>query len=100
MMPEDKDNELLEPPRYDMLIIRFRGDQQDIILPYCEVANGELSGCEEEEKVIEIAVEGKPEMARISFDDFIKHIEKTFDIKEIKKLAIQPAGSSEAIQIL
>lgn len=93
------DNDLTEPPNYDMLTIRFRGDNHDVILPYCEVANGDIT--EIDEDLIKVAVKDKKKsVLSMSFADFAKLIEQTFDIKDIVKLMIQKAGSYDNITVL
>jgi hypothetical protein len=88
-----------EPPRYDMLTINFMGDEYEITLPYCEVANGEIT--QVENNTVEIAVlrEDKLEQVKMSYKDFAKVIETTFDTKEITQLSVQMAGSYDNIQI-
>ena len=43
MYDKDDNQGTIEPPRYDTLIVRFRGDSHEIALPYIEVANGDIT---------------------------------------------------------
>lgn len=99
-MPWDNDdNNLTDPPNYDMLTIRFRGDNHDIVLPYCEVANGDIT--EIEDNLIKVAVNDKKKnVLKLPFADFVKLIEETFDIKDIVKLMVQKAGSYDNVTVL
>lgn len=103
-MQFDENNEgaLSEPPRYDSLTLRFRGDNHDVTLPYCEVANGIIEEIQEEDKNIKISLnrETSTEYVDVSFKDFIESIEKTFDTKEIVKLSVQRAETYNLISIL
>ena len=42
MSYEESDRGVIEPPKFDSLEIKFRGDNYEIVLPYCEVANGDI----------------------------------------------------------
>jgi hypothetical protein len=98
-MPWDNDNNLTDPPNYDMLTIRFRGDNHDVVLPYCEVANGDIT--EIEDNLIKVAVNDKKKnVLKLPFADFVKLIEETFDIKDIVKLMVQKAGSYDNVTVL
>jgi len=98
-MPWDNDNNLTDPPNYDMLTIRFRGDNHDVVLPYCEVANGDIT--EIEDNLIKVAVNDKKKnVLKLPFADFVKLIEETFDITDIVKLMVQKAGSYDNVTVL
>ena len=94
------DDNLLEPPKYDMLSVKFRGDNHTIVLPYCEVANGDITNISADTVEISVPKEEGNELVKMLFKDFTKLIETTFDIKEITYLAAQLAGTTELIQIL
>jgi hypothetical protein len=82
-----------------MLTIRFRGDNHDVVLPYCEVANGDIT--EIEDNLIKVAVNDKKKnVLKLPFADFVKLIEETFDIKDIVKLMVQKAGSYDNVTVL
>ena len=87
----DSDGEALqEPPQYDMLVVKFRGDNFEIRLPYCEVANGKIDTIGDNSiKVILARSEDKIEEVDMTFDSFAEAVEKTFDVKEIVKLVVQ-----------
>ena len=88
--------DLMDPPLYDMLHVKFRGDNHEVILPYCEVANGNVA--EISDSAIEIT---KPQdKVQMDFKVFVEVIENTFDIKQIVKLSVQKAGSYESVQLL
>jgi hypothetical protein len=99
------DQSLLEPPRYDMLTIKFRGDSHEVVLPYIEVANGNIVGLTNTH--VEIAVykplaqdEDTAESVKMTHAEFIMLIESTFDTKEITRLALQRAESYDNIELL
>lgn len=94
---EDGDKDLLEPPKFDTLFVQFRGDNYNVVLPYCEVANGEITDLNQENKTIQINIDKTDEV--FSFKDFTKTIEKTFDLKEIIKLQLQKANTYEIFNI-
>ena len=86
----DNGEALQEPPQYDMLVVKFRGDNFEIRLPYCEVANGKIETIGD--KSIKVALarpEDRIEEVDMSFDSFAEAVEKTFDTKEIVKLLVQ-----------
>ncbi len=96
----NSDGYLDEPPVHDLLNIKFRGDSYNIVLPYCEVANGSIVALENNTVVVNVAKEGQQENITMPFVEFVEAIEKTFDTKAIVKLAVQKAGSYEEIEIL
>jgi hypothetical protein len=98
-MPDDP-SKLMDPPRYDMLTVKFRGDQHTLLLPYCEVVNGNITQIENEDIEIATLVKNKRDMVRMSFSEFIQVVEHTFDHKEIVGLSVQLAGSYEQIKLL
>jgi hypothetical protein len=101
MSHEEEDRELLEPPKFDSLEIKFRGDNYQITLPYCEVANGDIIKIEDNVVNIRLTpVNGKRENISCDYPSFVEAVEKAFDIKEITKLSIRQAGSYESIKIL
>lgn len=93
-------DDLLEPPIYDMLSVKFRGDQHTIVLPYCEVANGDIAKITDDTVEISVPKEEGNETVKMLFKDFAKLIETTFDIKEITYLAVQIAGTPDLIKIV
>lgn len=96
----DSDDSMLdEPPRHDMLTVKFRGDSEVIVLPYCEVANGNIAKIDPVERHVDVATD-TTELITMTFENFIKVIEDTFDIKEVVQLSLQKAESYENIQIL
>jgi hypothetical protein len=100
MNNDDNDQDLLEPPKYDMLRVRFMGDNYDMFLPYCEVANGDLISIDKDNVKISIIKDDVNEVVEMGYIRFVELVEKTFDTKGIAKLSAQLAGSYEAIQIL
>lgn len=99
MFNNNSNDELKDPPIYDTLTVRFRGDNHDVILPYCEVANGDIT--EIGDNLIRLGVsDNKKNALSMSFADFAKLVEQSFDIKDITKLVVQQAGSYEEIEIL
>ena len=98
MLEDSKD--LLEPPNHDMLIVRFHGDDFDVVLPYCEVANGKFTGIDAKLVHISVVKDNKMESVAMTYTSFTDVVEKTFDIKEVVALSIQPAGSYEVFKIL
>lgn len=97
-MKDNEDNLLDEPPRHDMMSVKFRGDAETIVLPYCEVANGDISNIDTVERHVVILKD--KEKVTMTFEDFVKVVETTFDIKEVVQLSLQKAESYENIQIL
>jgi hypothetical protein len=96
----NSDDSLLdEPPRHDMLTVKFRGDSDTIVLPYCEVANGNISKIDTVERHVLVAADTK-EIITMSFENFVQVIQDTFDIKDVVQLSLQKAESYENIQIL
>ena len=98
MFEESKD--LLDPPKHDMLIVRFHGDDFDVVLPYCEVANGKFTVIDADNIHITVARENKLESVAMTYKSFTEVVEKTFDIKEIVSLSVQPAASYDVFKIL
>lgn len=99
MKDYDNDDSLLdEPPRHDMMTVKFRGDSETIVLPYCEVANGNLSKIDTVER--HVVILNEEDSVTMTFEDFIKVVETTFKIKEVVQLSLQKAQSYENIQIL
>lgn len=99
MFNNNSNDELKDPPIYDTLTVRFRGDNHDVILPYCEVANGDIVYIGGDLVKIE-AGDNKKNALSMSFADFAKLVEQSFDIKDITKLSVQLAGAYEEIEIL
>ena len=97
-MHEDEDDDLMEPPYYDMLTVKFRGDDYEVTLPYCEVANGDITAVKKDSIEI-IVIKTGPEKIKMSYDEFTKVIETTFDTKEVVELWVQLAGTYESILI-
>jgi hypothetical protein len=101
MSYEEPDRGVIEPPKFDSLEIKFRGDNYEIVLPYCEVANGDIVKITD--NVVDIKInlpEGKTEHVSCNYANFVETVEKAFDIKEITKLSIRRAGSYDSIKIL
>jgi len=82
-----------------MLTLRFRGDTFDITLPYIEVANGDIIAIN---TMIDImTVENNvQDTISMSYADFAKLIETTFDTKELVELKLQLAGTYQNVKIL
>jgi hypothetical protein len=97
---DDEDQGVLEPPRYDMLTIRFMGDTYDLVLPYCEVANGDLISVQNSQVKISVSKDNVLEVVEMAYSKFVELIEKTFDTKGITELSAQLAGSYEQVKIL
>jgi hypothetical protein len=97
---DDDDRGLLEPPIHDMLDVKFRGDSHSINLPYCEVANGNFKSLANDTVEIVVTKDGKVETVAMTFADFVKVIETTFDLKEVTALSAQLAGSYDPVKIL
>ena len=100
MFDDDQDGDLLEPPKYDMIAVRFRGDDHTIVLPYCEVANGDITEITAEEIQISVIKADVLEKVKMAHVDFLTLIESAFDIKEIKELGVQLAGSHDTHTII
>ena len=101
MQNDNSDDSLLdEPPRHDMMSVKFRGDAEVIILPYCEVANGNISKIDPVERHITIVKEDAFDPVVMTFDGFVKVVQETFDIKEVVQLSLQKAESYDNITIL
>ena len=96
---KNDDNQLMDPPRYDMLTVKFRGDSHEMTLPYCEVANGDITRIEPNVVGIMMLKENKIEELVLSFKDFLEVIEKTFDTKEVVELWLQKAETYEKILV-
>lgn len=100
MSDYNSDDSLLdEPPRYDMLSVKFRGDADSVVLPYCEVANGNIDKIDTVERHVIVST-GAKEIITMTFENFVKVIQDTFDIKDVVQLSLQKAESYENIQIL
>jgi hypothetical protein len=99
-MFDDNEQDLMDPPKHDMLIVRFHGDDFEVVLPYCEVANGKYTVVDSTNIHIEVSKEDKVEKVSMSYDAFVSVVEKTFDLKEIVALSIQPALSYSIYKIL
>ena len=91
---------LIEPPHYDMLIVKFRGDQHTITLPYCEVANGDFKSIKDNAVEISVRTDKGTDTVKTTYPEFVKLVEDAFDIKEITYMAAQFAQSYDTIQIL
>ena len=87
-----------ELPKFDMLTVKFQGDEDAIVLPYCEVANGKISSIEKDENKITLSVDG--ENVSVNLKDFTRMLQDTFDIKDIIELRVQLAGSETIVNIL
>lgn len=96
----DEEQGVLEPPRYDMLMVRFMGDSHDLVLPYCEVANGDLMSVEGDQVKIKVVKDNEIETVEMIYSKFVELIEKTFDTKGITQLSAQLAGQYEPVKIL
>jgi hypothetical protein len=94
-----EDNDMIDPPMYDMLNVKFRGDNHELYLPYCEVANGDVMDIDKNSVSLVTLKDDGEESLKLSFKDFFKVIEETFDTKEIVELWLQKAGTYEKIQI-
>jgi hypothetical protein len=99
-MQNNEDRGLLEPPIHDMLDVKFRGDNHTVHLPYCEVANGNFKSIANDTVEIVVLKDNKIETVNMSFADFVKVIETTFDLKEVVALSAQLAGSYDLVKIL
>ena len=99
MMRKDDDMDLTDPPIYDMLTVKFRGDSFEVTLPYCEVANGDIRQVENDKVEIVVTKDSALERVEMCFKDFTKVIETTFDLKEITQLSVQLAGTYDNILI-
>ena len=99
MYDDQDDDDLLEPPYYDMLTIKFRGDSFEVTLPYCEVANGDITRLENNSVEIAVIKDDKLERVTMGYSDFTKVIESTFDIKEITRMLVQLAGTYDNVLV-
>jgi len=102
MFDSNKDeNGVLEPPKYDMITVQFRGDNHIVTLPYCEVANGNIKDIKEDSLIISSHLkDGVIDTTSVSFKEFVALVETTFDIKEVVKLSVQKAESYDTYTIL
>jgi hypothetical protein len=98
-MYNDEDDDLLEPPYYDMLTIKFRGDDFEVTLPYCEVANGDITKLENNNVEIAVVKNDKLERVLMSYSDFAKVVETTFELKEITRMLVQLAGTYDNVLV-
>lgn len=98
----DDETGVMEPPRYDMITVKFRGDDHTITLPYCEVANGDMTGVSDDAVMIRVVNKDsmKEEEVKMTYPSFAKVVEETFDLKEVVHLSVQMAGSFEQVKIL
>ena len=100
-MYNDKEDSLLdEPPRYDTLSVKFRGDNYEIVLPYIEVANGDIVSITETEVEIMLIKDNVQDAVKMTYKDFAKLVETTFDTKEVIELKLQLAGTYDRVTIL
>jgi hypothetical protein len=100
MFDDNEEYGLIDAPKHDMLILRFHGDDFEVALPYCEVANGTFAEIDTESIHIKVVKEDKIEKVAMTYKAFVEVVEKTFDIKEIVELAVQPAESYNIHKIL
>jgi hypothetical protein len=96
----EEDRLLAEPPRYDTLSLKFRGDSYEIVLPYIEVANGDIVSISGTEVEIMLIKDNVQDAVKMTYTDFTKLIETTFDTKEIVELKLQLAGTYDRVTIL
>ena len=85
---------------FDTLTVKFRGDNYEVALPYCEVANGDITEVNDKGVKVAFVKDGIKEMLEMTYNDFVSVIEKAFDIKEITKLTVQLANSYDVTTIL
>lgn len=97
---DEEDSLLAEPPRYDTLSLKFRGDSYEIVLPYIEVANGDIVSISGTEVEIMLIKDNVQDAVKMTYTDFTKLIETTFDTKEIVELKLQLAGTYDRVTIL
>jgi len=97
---DEEDSLLAEPPRYDTLSVKFRGDSYEIVLPYIEVANGDIVHISETEIEIMLIKDNVQDVTKMTYNDFAKLVETTFDTKEVVELKLQLAGTYDKITIL
>ena len=92
---------LADTPQNDMLYVWFRGDTTPTILPYCEVANGDIFSvnAELDEICIKSANQDVPPI-KLSCAEFTALIEKSFATKDIIKLSVQVKQTYDQIKIL
>jgi len=100
MFPGDDNSHICDPPHFDTLSVQFRGDNHEIVLPYCEVANGQIMKAENNIITITVVKNGVADAAEMSYAEFAEAVEKAFDIKEVAKLKVQLAASYETVQIV
>jgi hypothetical protein len=100
MYNDKEDNLLDEPPRYDTLSLKFRGDSYEIVLPYIEVANGDIVSISEAEVEIMLIKDNVQDAIKMTYKDFAKLVETTFDTKEVVELKLQLAGTYDRVTIL
>lgn len=100
MYDKDDNQGTIEPPRYDTLIVRFRGDSHEIALPYIEVANGDITNLSDSAVEVAMIKNGIKDSVQMTFSEFAQVIESSFDTKEITKLSLQLAGKYEQVQIV
>jgi hypothetical protein len=100
MYPGDEQSGLTDPPYFDTLTVKFRGDNYEVALPYCEVANGEITKVTDKAVTVTYVKDGVKDVLEMVHADFVSVIEKAFDIKEITKLTVQLADSYDVVKIL
>ena len=96
-MKDEEDSSVLEPPHHDMVHLQFRGDDFSMSIPYCEVANGTL--VQVTDTHVHVCGIGA-DVVEVSKQEFKSLLEKTFDHKEIIKLAVQLEQTFDTIVIL
>ena len=83
----------------DMLCIKFLKRSQVLYIPYCEVANGGITGCGEVDGNFTVSIDNleDPSAAtlELSGGDFIKEIESSLGRGKIAKLYLKlPSGDN------
>ena len=96
----EDDNTIMNLPSYDMLWISYEKPEVGVpprftvVLPYCEVANGEI----EELNITGVVIKCQEESVQTTHADFVKLIEREMKNGKITYLMVQMKESPKIIQ--
>jgi hypothetical protein len=102
-----EDDTMMRLPSFDMLWISYSGDPEgtfSMIVPYCEVYNGEIAGIDSDG----VTIHYKGDSMHVPHDEFKEVIEDAlgtcaseqgFKARKIRRLSVQPKDTADVIQI-